>query len=66
MALTSYYVIVSYNLTTGEVLSVSKPFNGPGVSEPLTLEQIQKICDDLNPDDASKTRCRVGTLTVDM
>lgn len=61
MTLKTMYVVVNYNPTTKEMISVSDPAR----PHPMTRESAQKLCDDLNPTDTKFVRCRVGVLVVD-
>lgn len=61
MTLRTYYVVVTYHPKTQQISLV----HPPDPKYPLSKEEAQSMCDDLNPDSKKFTRCRVGTLTIE-
>lgn len=59
MNLKALYVIVNYDIPTGEMVGVSE---SAFRQTPMTMEEAQRICDSLNP--ARGIRHRVGLLLV--
>ena len=59
MTLKTRNVLVNYNPTTKEMTGVH-PFE-----RELSREEVEKLCEELNPTDLKFVRCRVGVLVVD-